>query len=219
MLDNIFKDLYSDYKKKVNNDIVSEYKRFVGEKELIELLTKFNKKEFSITKRWNQVMGSFTTSLLGSGLGSSSITAEYAKLDEDIISVQNRALNNSFQDIYVKGISKPRDLLFQTCRTVSFDSNGIVGDYWILYINDSLDTFIVVPPLIIPETSIKVLPIIACYILTSKSHSEFWSDKKNVDEIFFIAEKYGFNNNILTKPLATPETLDQGPLDEAFLQR
>lgn len=219
MLDNIFKDLYSDYKKKVNNDIVSEYKSFVGEKELIELLTKFNKKEFSIAKRWNQVMGSFTTSLLGSGFSSTSITAEYAKLDEVIISVLNRAISDNFEDIYIIGISKPRDLLFPTCRTVSFDSNGIVGDYWILYINDSLDTFIVVAPLIIPETSIKVLPIIACYILTSKSHSEFWSDKKNVDEIFFIAEKYGFNNNILTKPLATPETLEPGPLEEAILRR
>ena len=217
MLDNIFKGFYSDYKKMISNEIVTDYKRFVGEDELKELLTKFNKKEFSIENTWNQVMGSFTTSLLGSGFGSTSITAEYDKLDEDTISVLNRALNDSLQDIYVIGISKPRDPLVPTCRTVSFDSNGIEGDYWILYINDSLDTFIVVAPLIIPETSIKVLPIIACYILTSKSHSEFWSDKKNVKEIFDITEKYGFNN-IFIKPLPTPKTLDQGTIDEAFLQ-
>jgi hypothetical protein len=218
MLENIFKGFYSDYKKMISNEIVTDYKRFVGEDELKELLTKFNKKEFSIENTWNQVMGSFTTSLLGSGFGSTSITAEYDKLDEDTISVLNRALTDSLQDIYVIGISKPRDTSVPTCRTVSFDSNGIEGDYWILYINDRLDTFIVVAPLIIPETSIKVIPIIACYILTSKSHSEFWSDKKNVKEIFDITEKYGFNN-IFIKPLATPKTLEQGTLDEAFLQR
>jgi len=192
----------------VNKDIVTDYKRFVGEEELKELLTKFNKKEFSIKNTWNQVMGSITTSLLGSGIGSTSITAEYDKLDEDTISVLNRAVSDSLQDIYVRGISKPRDTLVPTCRTVSFDNTGIEGDYWILHINDNLDTFIVVAPLIIPETSIKVIPIIACYILTSKSHSEFWNDKKNVKEIFDVTEKYGFNN-LLTKPLATPKTLDR----------
>jgi len=96
---------------------------------------------------------------------------------------------------------------------------GIEGDYWILYINNDLDTFIVVSPLIIPKTSKKIIPVLACYVLTTKTHTEFWSDKKYVKEIFDIAEKYGFNNNILTKPLTTPETLDQGPLDEAILQR
>jgi len=208
MFKNIFKDSYSVYKKMVNKDIVTDYKRFVGEEELKELLTKFNKKEFSIKNTWNQVMGSITTSLLGSGIGSTSITAEYDKLDEDTISVLNRAVSDSLQDIYVRGISKPRDTLVPTCRTVSFDNTGIEGDYWILHINDNLDTFIVVAPLIIPETSIKVIPIIACYILTSKSHSEFWNDKKNVKEIFDVTEKYGFNN-LLTKPLATPKTLDR----------
>ena len=216
---NIFTNLVSFYKEKVNKDIVEDYKLFVGENELKELQKKFNNIAFSIEKEWNQVMGSITTSFLGSGIGSSSITAEYKKLDKDNISVLNRALDNSFQDIFVKGVSKPRDISIPTCRTVTFDNiMGVEGDYWIIHINDRLDTFVVVAPLIIPQTSLKVVPVFACYVLTSKPHHKFWGDEKNVKEILAVAKKYGFDNSLLTKPLATYETLEQGPIEDAALK-
>lgn len=219
MIKNVFDNFFSFYNEKVNKDIVEDYKLFVGENELKELQKKFNKRRFKLEKEWNQVMGSITTSFLGSGIGSSSITAEYKKLDKDNISVLNRALDNSFQDIFVKGISKPRDSSIPTCRTVSFDNiMGVEGDYWIIHINDRLDTFIVVAPLIIPKTSVKLVPIFACYVLTSKTHYKFWDDEKNVKEILAVAKKYGFDNNLLTKPLATSETLEQGPIEEAALK-
>jgi hypothetical protein len=201
--------IYSD---KINKDIVEDYKNFVGKDALEELLKKFNKKNFSIEKKWNQVMGSRSTEILGSGFASTSITAEYSKLDKDTISVLNRALNDSFKDIYIKGTSKPRDPSVPTCRTVSFGSTGIEGDYWIIHINDKLDTFIVVAPLILPKTSIKILPGLACYVLTSKTHNKFWGDDRNVKEILDVTKKYGFDN-FFNKPLATPETLEQGPGD------
>ena len=220
MFENIFKDLYSDYTKMISNEIVSDYKRFVGDNELKELLTKFNKRRFTLEKEWNQVMGSITTAFLGSGLGSTSITAEYKKLDEDSIRVLNRALDDSFQNIYVVGKSNPRDPLLPTCRTVSFDNiMGVEGNYWIIHINDRLDTFIVISPLIIPETSVKLVPVFACYVLTSKPHHKFWSDEKNVKEILAVAKKYGFDNSLLTKPIASSKTLDLSPLAEAILQR
>jgi len=219
MFENIFNNLGYFYKEKVNQDIVEDYKKFVGEKELDLLLTKFNKSTFTLEKKWNQVMGSISTSILGSGIGSSSITAEYKNIDKDNISVFNRAIDNSFQNIYVKGISKPRDISIPTCRTVSFDNiMGVEGDYWIIYINDMQDSFIVVAPLLIPQTSVKVVPVFACYVLTSKSHAKFWSDKKNVNEILEVAKKYGFDNNIFSKPIATAESLDQGLLDDAILK-
>jgi lipocalin len=211
MFEYIFNDLNSIYEKKVNQDIVEDYKKFVGEKELDLLLTKFNKRRFTLEKKWNQVMGSRTTEILGSGFGSSSITAEYKKIDKDNIIVLNRAIDDSFQNIFVKGMSKPRDISIPTCRTVSFDNIiGLEGDYWIIHINDRLDIFIVVAPLHIPQTSVKVVPVFACYVLTSKTHAKFWSDEKNVQEILEVAKKYGFDNNILTKPVASAETLEEG---------
>lgn len=219
MLDYLFKNWNLFKQDKINKDIVEDYKKFVGEKELDLLLTKFNNSRFSLEKKWNQVMGSFSTSFLGSGFGSSSISAEYKKIDKDNISVLNRALDDSFNNIFVKGISQPRDRSIPTCRTVSFNNiMGVEGDYWILHINDNLDTFIVVAPLIIPQSSLKVIPVLACYVLTSKTHEKFWSDKNNVNEILEVAKKYGFENNLFTKPIATAKSLEQGDLEDAILK-
>jgi hypothetical protein len=215
-MDKFTEQIIKSYSDKLNSDILSEYKKFVGEPELQNLLKKFNNRRFTLFKKWNQVMGSFSTSFLGSGFGSSSITAEYSKLDNNTVNVLNRAINDSFQDIFVKGISEPRQNDIPTCRTVSFGINNVLkGDYWILYINDSLDTFIVVAPLFIPGTSIKIVPVLACYVLTSKTHCKFWGDDINVKEILNISKKYGFDN-IFNKPLATADSLDQGEIDEAI---
>lgn len=137
MLGHLFKNWNLFQQDKINKDIVNDYKKFVGEKELDKILTKFNNSRFSLEKKWNQVMGSFSTSILGSGFGSSSISAEYKKIDKDNISVLNRALDDSFNNIFVKGISRPRDISIPTCRTVSFNNiMGVEGDYWILHINE-----------------------------------------------------------------------------------
>jgi hypothetical protein len=219
MFSHLFKNWNLFQQDKINQEIVNDYKKFVGEKELDLLLTKFHKRRFSLEKKWNQVMGSISTSFLGSGFGSSSISAEYKKIDKDNISVLNRALDDSFNNIFVKGISKPRDIFIPTCRTVSFNNIiGVEGDYWIIHINDNLDTFIVVAPLIIPQSSVKVIPVFACYVLTSKTHVKFWSDENNVNEILEVAKKYSFENNLFTKPIATAKSLKQGNLEDAILK-
>lgn len=50
MLGHLFKNWNLFQQDKINKDIVNDYKKFVGEKELDKILTKFNNSRFSLEK-------------------------------------------------------------------------------------------------------------------------------------------------------------------------
>jgi hypothetical protein len=204
---NILNHLNKQYQNNVNNEIIQKYIDYVGKDNFETLQNRFNS-DFMFENRWNQVITTRSTLVTGTGLGTSSVFAEYKKIDEDknIFSVENFGLNESFKPIRIEGITFPRSLEVKTCRIVNFNTNDVEGNYWVAYISRDLKTIIVAFPLFIPNTSILITPNFACSILTQKNYEDFWNDKEGAEEILTECRKLGFTN-FLNKPLGSANTL------------
>ena len=176
--------------------IVEHYKQYVGTNELQTLLSRFDVKTFCRT--WDQVMTSRSTMFLGSG-GSeySSVTAKYSLTPENNVKVFNSCYDEQLRWKTIEGVSDCVDQAIPTCRTVLFPSVGVIGNYWILYISKKKDVMIVCSPLIISD--VKVLDNLALYVLAS-NRVKFWENKKMVNKIRKILEKYNFTS-FYNKPI------------------
>ena len=202
----ISNDRYSKY---INDEIISKHKEIIGKENLKILLDRFNSPNFMFNDiLWNQVLTTRSTAFFGTGIGNSSVSVVYRLIDSEnkIFSVNNKGLGENFEPKGVKGTTNARSKDVPTCRIVSFESLGFDGDYWILYVSEDYLTILVASPLFIPETSILVSPNFGCYILTHKTHSQFWNDSNGVQEIRDVAKNFGYDN-FFNKPLASAESL------------
>jgi len=173
--------------------VVNYYKQFVGEPQLTYLLDKFKIDQF--VGRWEQVFTSRSTGLFGTGIDFSSVNAIYSLNNDGTIGVLNSSYNEKLEKKFIEGTSRSRDNFIPTCRTVSFGSASAInfeGDYWILDISPTSQTIIVVAPIIIPLIPIKITDNFGVYVLT-KNRDEFWKNKEEVDRVFTVLNKYGFN--------------------------
>lgn len=169
------------------------YKQYVGDKELEKLLSRFDSKSFC--DKWDQVMTSRSTIFMGSG-GSeySSVRATYSAVpNSSSITVRNDCYDEKHKPKFIEGISECIDAKIPTCRTVTFQSVGVTGNYWILYMSKNKRCCIVCSPLIF--VSVKVMDNLALYVL-AKDRDEFWADKKLVEEIYGVLRKYKFDSYI-----------------------
>ena len=203
-LDKLTNHYYSNF---IDSDIISQHKKYIGEPQFNVLNERFNSESFSFEGTWNQVLTSRSTIISGTGLSSSTVSAIYKKIEgTNKYSVLNTSNNDNLKGIFIRGNSPARDESVPTCRTVIFDSIQVEGNYWICYISEDLETILVVSPIIIPLTSICVIPSFICYVLTKKSHDQFWSDNKFVEEILTETTRLGLND-FYNRPLPTAETL------------
>ncbi len=164
------------------------YKSFVGAKELAVLTKRFSVKKF--VGRWEQVMTSLSTQVMGTGPLFSSVNAIYELQDDGRIRLTNSAYNRKLQPVFIQGVSDERDGI-ATCRTVKFDKLPFKGDYWIIYANKRCDTIIISAPLFILGKC--VTENFGLYVLT-KDRDAFWADKKLLTEIQSQLHKYGFSS-------------------------
>lgn len=196
-------------KKSSNYDkaVVEKYKKFVGDKELKILLDRFSIDKYVGT--WKQVMTSSSTRFVGGGLNYSSVKAVYKLRKDGLLSVKNSAYDGNFNKVGVTGESRARDEEYPVCRTVNFDILNInlnfEGDYWICWISSSLNTALVVAPIILNvfNKPVVVSENFGFYLLT-RDISKFWNSPKEYEAAFKVLEKYGFNNGF-KKPIATAE--------------
>jgi len=201
--------LIKQYQNNVNNEIVQKYINYIGKDKFKILQDRFKSDLFIFENKWNQVITTRSTLVTGTGLGISSVYAEYKKIDEDknIFSVENFGLNESFKPIRIEGKTFPRSLDIKTCRIVNFNTNNVEGNYWVTYISSDLKTIIVAYPLFIPNTSVLITPNFACSIITQKNYEDFWNNKEGVEEILTECRNLGFTN-FFNKPLASANTLN-----------
>ena len=180
-------------KEKTDVKVVNYYKQFVGETQLTYLLKIFKIDQF--VGRWEQVFTSRSTEFLGTGLDNSSVSATYSLNNDGTIGVLNSSYNEKLEKKFIEGTSRARNNAIPTCRTVSFGSESAInfeGDYWILDISPTFHTIIVVAPIITPYIPIKITDNFGVYVLT-KNRDEFWKNKNEVDRVFTVLNKYGFN--------------------------
>jgi len=180
-------------KEKTDEKVVNYYKQFVGESQLTYLLKIFKIDQF--VGRWEQVFTSRSTEFLGTGLDNSSVSATYSLNNDGTIGVLNSSFNGKFEKRFIEGTSRARNNAIPTCRTVSFGSAASIpfeGDYWILDISETFQTVIVVAPIITPYIPIEIINNFGVYVLT-KNRDEFWKNKNEVDRVFTVLNKYGFN--------------------------
>ena len=173
--------------------VVDYYKKFVGKQQLTYLLDKFKIDQF--VGRWEQVFTSRSTGLLGTGIDNSSVNAIYSLNNDGTIGVLNSSYNEKLEKKFIEGTSRARDNSVPTCRTVSFDSASTIpfeGDYWIIDISETFQTVIVVAPIITPYIPIEIINNFGVYVLT-KNRDEFWKNKAEVNRVFTVLNKYGFN--------------------------
>ena len=196
------------YSKNVSDGIVEHYKKIVGsDEDLNILLSRFSEVKFGEDILF-QHLTSRTTTISGTGLGSSSVRATYRKVDEtneNKFSVLNQSFDENLKPIFIKGFTEPRDTKIPTCRTVTFTKIGVEGDYWIVYVSKDISSIIVIAPLILPGTSIMIKPEFICYVLSKKPKEEFWPNNSLVSELLEVAKKLGFTN-FFNKPLPTSDT-------------
>lgn len=164
----------------------ASYKSFVRPDELAVLQKRFRVSKF--VGRWEQVMTSLSTQIMGTGPTFSSVSAIYELQPDGRIRLTNSAFNGSFEQIYIQGVSSEQGGL-ATCRTVKFDNLPFVGDYWIIYASENCDTIIVSAPLIVMGKCIT--ENFGLYVLT-KDRKMFWN--KRVNEIKIQLDKYGFSS-------------------------
>jgi lipocalin len=201
------KDSKSKKTSKYDEAVVKKYKKFVGEKELKILLSRFSTDKYVGT--WKQVMTSSSTRLVGGGLNYSSVKAVYKLRKDGLLSVKNSAYDGDFYKVGITGESRTRDEKVPTCRTVNFDilniNINIEGDYWISWISSSLNTALVVAPIILKffDTPIVISENFGFYLLT-RDVSKFWNSPDEYESAFEVLEKYGFNSRF-KKPIATAE--------------
>lgn len=180
-------------KYKQDETVVNYYKKFVGESQLTYLLNTFKIDKF--VGRWEQVFTSRSTGLFGTGIDNSSVNAIYSLKNDGTIGVLNSSYNEKLEKKFIEGSSRSRDSLIPTCRTVSFDSASDIqfeGDYWILDISPTFQTIIVVAPIITPGIPIEISDNFGVYVLT-KNRDKFWKNKQEIDRVFTVLNKYGFN--------------------------
>jgi lipocalin len=165
------------------------YKSFVGADELRILTERFSVSKF--TGRWEQVMTSASTQLMGTGLAYSSVHAIYTLLDNGTLKVDNGAYDEDIQKVSISGTSKKINKL-ETCRTVKFDNLWFEGNYWLIYVTESHDTVIVAAPIILqlPYMPICITGNLGLYVLT-RDRNKFW--KNQVNEIQSVLKRYGFD--------------------------
>ena len=168
------------------------YKEFVGADDLKILTDRFSIADF--VGRWEQVMTSLSTQIMGTGITFSSVNATYELQSDGNLRVLNSAYNRGLDKIYIQGVSRKRGTL-DTCRTVQFDNLGFEGDYWLFYVSEAHDTVLVAAPLIIP---IPLVPIcltgkFGLYVLT-KNRDEFWTNPERIAEVQSVLKKYGFDH-------------------------
>ena len=164
------------------------YKSFVGAKELSVLQKRFSVEKFA--GRWQQVMTSFSTQFMGTGLTFSSVNAIYELLADGRVRLTNSAYNGDLKPVFIQGVSDTREGL-STCRTVKFDKLPFIGDYWIIYANKRCDTIIVSAPVVMAGTCFS--ENFGVYVLT-KDRGAFWKNKSLVAEIQAQLQKYGFSS-------------------------
>lgn len=183
-MDNIFGDVQ-------DGAVVLSYVNFVGPTEVADLVLRFTLNLRKFYGRWEQVLTSVSTNLLGSGIFYSSVTADYSPLPDGTIKVVNSAYDGKFEKTSIEGVSRARSTLVPTCRTVKFPDQPLEGDYWIIYASKDFNTIIVSAPIIIPVIGIDVSNNFGLYVLT-KNRDQFWSsnEPKNV---FDTLKKYGFD--------------------------
>ncbi len=167
------------------------YKEFVGADDLAILTKRFSITDF--VGRWEQVMTSLSTQIMGTGITFSSVNATYELQSDGNLRVLNSAYNRVLDKIYIQGVSRKRGTL-DMCRTVQFDNLGFEGDYWLFYVSEAHDTVLVAAPLIIP---IPFIPIcltgkFGLYVLT-KNRDEFWANPERIAEVQSVLKKYGFD--------------------------
>lgn len=180
-------------KEKQDETVVNYYKQFVGEPQLTYLLDTFKISKF--VGRWEQVFTSRSTGLFGTGIDNSSVNAIYSLNNDGTIGVLNSSYNEKLEKKFIEGTSRARDNSVPTCRTVSFDSASAIpfeGDYWIIDISPTFQTIIVGAPVITPYIPIEIIDNFGVYVLT-KNRDEFWKNQEEVDRVFTVLNKYGFN--------------------------
>lgn len=175
---------------------LEHYKQYIGTKELETVISRFDVNKFCRT--WDQVLTSRSTMFLGSG-GSeySSVTATYSPKSNNKVKVFNKCYDEQLRWKTIEGVSDCVDPAIPTCRTVFFPSVGVIGNYWILYISKKKDVMIVCSPLFL--SNVKLLDNLALYVLAS-NRVKFWENKKMVNKIRKILEKYNFTS-FYNKPI------------------
>jgi lipocalin len=192
---------------KYDEAVVEKYKEFIGKKKLIKLLDKFSPKKFA--GRWQQVMCSPSTSVLGSGKDFTSVQATYKLKKDGVVSVRNDAYDNDFKRVSIKGTSKAIDENIPTCRKVEFNNFfRIKGHYWLMDATPTFNTILVAAPVIVKviNTPIVVSNNFGVYVLT-RDIEKFWSSPEEHQYIFNALKEYGFDK-FWNKPLATAKTFD-----------
>lgn len=170
-----------------NDAILLSYINFVGEKEVLSLSLRFNVNKF--VGRWQQVLTSLSTSILGTNLLYSTVTADYSLNSDGTIKVKNSAYDENFEITTIDGISRARSPLVPTCRTVEFNEQLFEGNYWIIYISADFNTIIVSAPIIIGP--IDLTSNFGLYVLT-RNRETYWNSNEP-QKVFDTLEKYGFN--------------------------
>lgn len=166
--------------------VILNYINFVGEAEVLDLVSRFRVNKF--VGRWEQVLTSISTGLLGSGILYSSVNATYSLQSDGNIKVVNAAYDQNFEKTCIEGSSRSRSVLVPTCRTVTFNNSMFEGNYWIIYISQDFTTFIVSAPIIVG--SIDISSNFGMYVLT-KDREKFWNSSEP-QNVFNALKKYGF---------------------------
>lgn len=182
----------------MSSNIIQQYKDFVGDIDV--LLKRFSK--LDVSNRWQQVLTSRSTGIMGTGISFSSVSAVYKKKNDGTITVLNSAYNTDFTPVYITGVCRAVDKDVPTCRVVSFDNMGFEGEYWITYVSADLSTFVVSAPIVILGK--VIYPNFGVYVLT-KDRTKYWANKKLQKEINQILIRYGYTN-YFNKPIFSGES-------------
>jgi hypothetical protein len=178
--------------------ILEQYTSYI--KDLPTLLKRFD--ELDITYKWQQVMTSRSTGIMGTGVAFSSVSADYKLQRDGSIKLLNRAYNSDFKPVFISGVCKCADKTVPTCRTVKFDDLFFEGDYWIAYISADKSTFIVSAPLVLLG---KVLaPNFGLYVLT-RDRDAYWTNDALQAEINAVLLNYNFTS-YWNKPVFSGES-------------
>lgn len=190
---------------KYDEAVVEKYKEFVGKKKLRNLLDNFSLEKF--VGKWQQVMCSPSTRVLGSGADFTSVQATYKLKKDGVISVRNDAYDGDFNRVCITGTSEAIDENIPTCRKVEFNNFfRIKGDYWIIDATPTFNTFIVAAPVILNvfNRPFVISNNFGFYVLT-KDRKTFWNSPKEYDYIFDALKEYRFTK-FWNKSVATGET-------------
>ena len=171
--------------------VVLNYTNFVGFAEVADLVIRFNLNLNKFYGRWEQVLTSLSTNLLGSGIFFSSVNANYSPLPNGEVKVVNKAYNGNFELTSIEGTSRARNPLVPTCRTVKFPDQPVEGNYWIIYASKDFTTIIVSAPIIIPLIGIDISNNFGLYVLT-KDREKYWNSDEP-QNVFNVLKKYGFD--------------------------